>query len=74
MKDEIAGLIDACKTYEESAALIDDWMDYYNNDRGQWELRKLTPKEFYQYIRTGLSPLPVYKKEPSWGAAPNPEV
>ena len=74
MKDEIAGLIDACKTYEESAALIDDWMDYYNNDRGQWELRKLTPKEFYQYIRTGVYPLPVYKKETSWGSAPDSEV
>ena len=74
MKDEIADLIDACKTYEEAAALIDDWMDYYNNDRGQWELRKLTPKEVYQYTQTGVYPLPVYKKETSWGSAPDPEV
>ena len=74
MKDEIADLIDACKTYEEVVALIDDWMDYYNNDRGQWELRKLTPKEFYQYTQTGVYPLPVYKKETSWGSAPDPEV
>ena len=74
MKDEIADLVDGCKTYEEAAALIDDWMDYYNNDRGQWELQKLTPKEFYQYIWTGVYPLPVYKKEISWGSAPDPEV
>ena len=65
MKDEIADMIDTCKTYEEAAALIDDWMDYYNNDRGQWELQNLTPIEFYQYTRTGVYPLPVYKKETS---------
>ena len=40
MKDEIADLINACKSFDEVVARIDDWMDYYNNDRGQWELKK----------------------------------
>ena len=38
-------------------------MDYYTNDRGQWDLMKLTPKEYYNYLQTGIYPLPVYKKE-----------
>ena len=36
---------------------IDDWMDYYNNDRGQWHLEKLAPNEYYQYTLTGINPL-----------------
>ena len=35
-------------------------MDYYNNDRGQWDLMKLAPREYYQYLLTGVYPLPVY--------------
>ena len=37
--------------------IIDDWMDYYNNERYQWELAKLSPNEYYQYITTGIYPL-----------------
>lgn len=36
---------------------INDWIDYYNNDRGQWNLEKLAPNEFYNYITTGINPL-----------------
>jgi len=36
--------------------LLDDWMDYYNNDRYQWDLQKLSPKEYYQYLKTGVYP------------------
>ena len=35
---------------------IDDWMDYYNNDRYQWDLAKLSPNEYYQYLITGSYP------------------
>ena len=38
--------------------IIDDWIDYYNNDRYQWDLAKLSPNEFYNYIITGNYPLP----------------
>ena len=40
MKDEIGGKIAACDSFAEVKAVIDDYMDYYNNDRGQWELFK----------------------------------
>ena len=74
MKDEIADLIAACTTFEQVVARVDDWMDYYNNDRGQWDLLKLAPKEYYEYLQTGIYPLPVYVKPSSRGSAPNPEV
>ena len=74
MKDEIAGLISRCQDFEQVKAQIDDWMDYYNNDRGQWDLKKLTPREYCQYALTGIYPLPVYSKPSSRGAAPDPEV
>ena len=62
MKDEITSLIAQCDTFEAVLARVDDWMDYYNNDRGQWDLMKLAPKEYYQYLLTGIYPLPVYTK------------
>ena len=74
MKDEIAGLIADCETFEDVATRVDDWMDYYNNDRGQWDLLKLTPREYYEYLQTGNYPLPVYHGGNSRGSAPDPEV
>ena len=74
MKDEIADLITVCTTFDEVVARVDDWMDYYNNDRGQWDLLKLAPREYYEYLRTGIYPLPVYLKPSSRGSAPDPEV
>lgn len=68
MKDEIKYEIAMMKTFGEVKAKIDDWIDYYNNDRYQWELVKLSPKEYYRYVTTGNYPLK------TWGSAPNPEV
>ena len=31
---------------------LDRWMDYYNNDRCQLDLTKLSPNEYYNYITT----------------------
>ena len=62
MKDEIKELILECITYKDVQAQVDDWIDYYNKDRGQWSLLKLAPSEYYNYILTGKYPLPVYKK------------
>ena len=70
MKDEIKYEIAMMKSFDDVRAKLDDWIDYYNNDRYQWELAKLSPKEFYQYTTTGIYPITV----PSRGAAPNPEV
>jgi transposase InsO family protein len=55
MKDEID--IRHCQSFKDVKAIIDDWMDYYNNDRCQWDLAKLTPREFAEYTRTGIYPL-----------------
>lgn len=57
---------------------IDDWVDYYNNDRPQWSLAKLTPSEFYIYATTGVYPLHVPPPKNAsetlalGGAAPDP--
>ena len=74
MMDEIADLIAICTTFEEVIERVDDWMDYYNNDRGQWDLLKLAPKEYYEYLQTGIYPLPVYQRPTTRGSAPDPEV
>lgn len=55
MKDEID--ISKCEKFTEIKAIIDDWMDYYNNERYQWNLAKLSPNEYYKYITTGIYPL-----------------
>ena len=60
MKDEIGVEIAKCKTFENVKAKVDDWIDYYNTDRYQWDLFKLAPKEFHEYIKTGVYPLPVF--------------
>lgn len=56
MKQEVS--FKGLDTFEEIKAVIDDWMDYYNNDRYQWKLSKLSPNEYYNYITTGIYPLP----------------
>ena len=72
MKDEID--LSVCTTFDEVVAVIDDYMDYYNTERYQWELAKLAPAEYYQYYITGVYPLEGICKTPSRGSAPDPEV
>lgn len=55
MKDEID--VSECKKYRDVKAIVDDWMDYYNSERYQWQLAKLSPDEYYGYITTGIYPL-----------------
>ncbi|MGN0269427.1 MAG: IS3 family transposase [Candidatus Weimeria sp.] len=59
MKDEID--ISWCETFDEILAVITDWTDYYNNDRYQWDLAKLSPVEYYEYLNTGKYPLTIPK-------------
>ena len=61
MKDEID--LSTCKTFEDVKKIIDDWMDYYNNDRYQWDLAKLSPTEYYKYITTGEYPIKIGLKK-----------
>jgi len=76
MKDEIRNLVSECETYEQVKAVVDDWMDYYNKDRYQWDLEKLSPKEYYRYRQTGIYPLKagISKSRSTQGSAPDPEV
>lgn len=55
MKDEIH--LDRCSTYDELCNEIDNYMDYYNNERYQWKLAKLAPNQYAEYIITGKHPL-----------------
>ncbi len=57
MKDEIKGLIEQCEETRQAAEIVDDWMDYYNNERYQWELLKLAPAQYYEYCVTEIHPL-----------------
>ena len=57
MKDELKSKSESWESIEDVKASIDDWMDYYNNDRYQWDLAKLSPNEFYRYITDGEYPL-----------------
>jgi len=58
MKDEID--IRNCQTHDAIKRVINDWADYYNNERYQWELAKLSPNEYYDYISTGKYPLDIH--------------
>lgn len=57
MKDHIENRLKTCTEFLEVKTIIDDWMDYYNNERYQWELAKLSPNEYYEYVTTGIYPL-----------------
>lgn len=39
-----------CKTYEELSILIEDYMQYYNHERFQWGLKKMTPVEYRNHL------------------------
>ena len=55
MKDEVD--VSECTKFREVKAKVDDWMNYYNTERYQWQLAKLSPDEYYKYITTGIYPL-----------------
>lgn len=72
MKDHIKDKIAACSCYGDVTVVVDDYMDYYNNQRYQWRLAKLSPNEYYQFVTSGVYPLdvpnipapPEYEKQP----------
>ena len=54
MKDEISNELARSSQFEEIKALVDCWIAYYNNDRYQMKLAKLSPKEFFEYVTIGI--------------------
>lgn len=62
MKDHLH--LHSLDTYEQVEAAIVAFIDYYNNDRPQWNLAKLTPTQYYQFYQTGIYPLANLVKSP----------
>ena len=56
MKDELREYIPTWTCIEDVQARIDDWMDYYNNDRYQTALKGMSPNEYYHYLVTNELP------------------
>ena len=48
MKDELN--LDSCLTFEDVKDEIKDYIDYYNNDRYQWNLKKMTPVLYRNHL------------------------
>lgn len=63
MKDELD--LSECTTFDEVYRAVSDWTDYYNNDRYQWDLARLSPREYYQYLITGNYPIEIPKSKGS---------
>ncbi|WP_405376424.1 IS3 family transposase [Pseudobutyrivibrio sp.] len=56
MKDELAPYIPLWESFDDVKYRITDWMDYYNNDRYQAQLKGMAPNEYYHYIVTNILP------------------
>ncbi len=48
LKDEVD--YKSCKTFEQLHSLIEEYVRYYNNERRQWELKKMTPIEYRNHL------------------------
>jgi transposase InsO family protein len=59
MKDEIH--LERCSNFSDLKYEVEDYMDYYNNDRYQWSLAKLSPNQYATYLKLGEYPIEAYK-------------
>jgi len=59
MKDELH--LVKCHSILDLKFEIDDYMDFYNNDRYQWGLAKLSPNQYALYLITGEYPIKIQK-------------
>lgn len=66
MKDEIGECFKEIEHFEKLEEIIYDYIDYYNNERYQYNLAKLSPNQFYEYYQTGEYPLKECAKEPDY--------
>lgn len=48
LKDEVD--YKTCKTFEELYTFIEEYMRYYNHERQQWNLKKMTPVEYRNHL------------------------
>jgi transposase InsO family protein len=40
----------SCKTFEELHSLTEEYVRYYNHQRKQWELKKMTPVDYRNHL------------------------
>ena len=59
MKEEIQ--LQDCITFDDVFSEIEKWIYYYNHERYQWDLAKLSPKQYFIYLETGIYPIQVPK-------------
>lgn len=59
MKDHIKSKVKSCTEFRQVKEIVDDYMDYYNNEEYVWELCMLSPNEYYAFVTTGIYPLPI---------------
>lgn len=43
-----------CKSYEELETLVKEYIEYYNNERYQWDLKKMTPVGYRNHLLTRI--------------------
>lgn len=48
LKDE--STIKECETFKKLVKEITEYIDYYNNFRGQWNLKKMTPVQYRNHL------------------------
>ena len=56
MKTNVMNLIALSQDFETARELTDRYLKAYNEEHYQYELGGLTPKEYYQYLKTGVYP------------------
>lgn len=59
MKDYIKQDLKKAASFEDVKDIIGNYIYYYNNDRYQWDLAKLSPNEYYAFVTTEIYPLDV---------------
>lgn len=73
LKDHVRALLAGCETSEKVTEEVGRFIHYYNYDRPQMTLAKLTPTEYYQFCVTGEYPLPVANPPEAPKAEKTPE-
>ena len=48
LKDDVE--YKSCKTFEELRLLVENYIRYYNYERAQWDLNKMTPVEYRDHL------------------------